>query len=300
MTYQQIQDRIVSNFWSEGLKRRLAELDYRFPEQDLLGLAYQYAPSFAGRLELLELLAQHVPPVADQARRCVLWQRVTLEDFQRPEDGVIYELTIKLTPDSYPERYLCADYPACLEMIDKFLERYEEEEQEDTRYRITKRKIFHSGDEFREDELGECVLLRGKVVLSADVNDERTEVCGPGKNCVKCQTLSAHCIQVCYPGFLPDRCAVRYRMPNGSIRFGVHLGGEDGYDRCYIIPLDGELLSSRDHAAHWGYHWHEHIPHPYVEQMDPEDLDPQLRENYEAFLAFLNSPGAPDIIRNQE
>lgn len=300
MTYQQIQDRIVSSFWSEGLKRKLSELEYRFETLDLLGLAYQYAPSFNDRLELLGLLAEHVPSVADQARRCILWQRETLESFQRSEDGVLYELTIKTTPDSYPERYLCTDYPACLEMIDKFYGEYGSEECEETRYRITKRKIFRSGDTFQEDELGEIVLLPGKVLLSVDVNDERTEVCGPGKNCVKCQVSSAYCIEVCYPGFLPDRCVVRYRMPDGSIRFGVHLGGEDGYDRCYIIPLDGEMLSSRDHAAYWGYHWHEHIPHPDVEMMSPSDLEPRLRENYEAFLAFLDSPGAPDIIRNKE
>ena len=297
MTYQEIQDTIVSSFWSEGLKRRLAELEYRFEPQDLLGLAYQYAPNFSERLKRLEMLAANVPPVAEQARRCILWQRETLEAFQKSEDGVIYELTIKITPDSYPERYLCADYPACLEMIDKFCAEYGEYEEDSTRYLIAKRKILRSGDAFEEDELGESVLLRGKVLLSVDVNDERTEVCGPGKNCVKCETPSAHCIEVCYPGFLPDRCAVRYRMPDGSIRFGVHLGGEDGYDRCYIIPLDGEMLSSQDHAAHWGCHWHEHIPHPDVEHTDPAELPAQLRENYLAFLDFLNSPGAPDIIR---
>lgn len=297
MTYQQIQDRIVSTFWSEGLKQRIKELDYRFTEVDLLGLAFRYARSFDERLELLGLIAEHLPGVAERARRAIVWQRESLAAFQKSEDREVYELTIKLTPDSYPERYLCADYPGCLEMIDKFLEHYEEEEQEDTRYLITKRKVFHSGDVFREDELGECVLLRGKVLLSADVNDERTEVCGPGKNCVKCETPSAYCIEVCFPAFLSDRSAARYRLPNGEVKYGFHLGSGEDSECCYLIPLDGEMLQSRDHAAHWGYHWHEHIPHPDVEQVPVEELPDDLRANYLAFLEFLSHPGAPDIIR---
>lgn len=292
MTYQEIQDRIVTNFWSEGLKRQLAQTGHRFSEQDLLGLAFRYAVSFDERLQLLELLVEHVPSVTDQARRAIDWQRESLTKFQQHGDHEVYELTIKTTPESYAERYLCADYGTCLELIDKFYEEYgHDEDDAQARYRITKRRILQRGGRFQEDELGECVLLPGKLLLSVDVYDDRTEVCGPGHDCMNCKTPSAHCIEICFPAFLPDRSAVRYRMPDGSIRFGVHLGSNQDSECCYVIPLDGEMLRSRDHAAHWDDHWHEHIPHPDVDAAAREELPEDLQENLDAFLTFLETAG---------
>ena len=42
MNFQEIQDQIVSNFWSDGLKKHIREMGYVFPAEDLLTIIYQH------------------------------------------------------------------------------------------------------------------------------------------------------------------------------------------------------------------------------------------------------------------
>ena len=46
MTYQEIQDQIVSTFWSEGLKKHIQETGFVFPPEDLLAVIYQHIKDF--------------------------------------------------------------------------------------------------------------------------------------------------------------------------------------------------------------------------------------------------------------
>ena len=54
----ELQKEILSCLWSEDLKRHIEETGFRFSQEDLLAIAYLFAPSFAERLRLLELVAR--------------------------------------------------------------------------------------------------------------------------------------------------------------------------------------------------------------------------------------------------
>ena len=73
MTYSEIQDQIVSNFWSEGLKKHIRDTGYVFPPEKLLCIAYKQTPNFTERLERMKLFADHVPGAADHARLVIAW-----------------------------------------------------------------------------------------------------------------------------------------------------------------------------------------------------------------------------------
>ena len=57
MTYQEIQREIVNCVPSEHLKTAVAQTEHVFAPQELLALAYRYAPDQAKKLALLTLLA---------------------------------------------------------------------------------------------------------------------------------------------------------------------------------------------------------------------------------------------------
>ena len=53
-----------------------------------------------------------------------------------------------------------------------------------------------------------------------------------------------------------------------------------------MIPLDAEMLKSRDHEKHLGYHWHVHIPGPNIEVLPVEELTDEEKSDYFAFVQF--------------
>lgn len=292
MTHQQLQKEIISCIWSSDLRKCIKELDYEFTGEELLGIAFHFAPDYAERLRLLSLLVSHAPDVSAHASRCIDWQRKCLEQFRVHGEHEIYELQIKLEPDDYEERYLCTSFETALQMIDEFYKHYDfTHETETTRYRIEKRKILQPGQPFSEDNLGECVFSSGKTLLSVDVCLLETENGPCVHSCADCLDSCILNLEVCFPAFLPSRSAVKYRLPDGSLHYGIHLNrlGYDEMESCYIIPLDGEMLKNRSYDESWGYHWHEHIPCPYVEAIPKSALNAQLRENYDAFTAWLDT-----------
>lgn len=291
----ELQKEILSCLWSEDLKRHIEETGFRFSEEGLLSIAYLYAPSFAEQLRLLELVARNCPSVSEHAEKCITWQQKCLAHFLSHDPNHVYELRIIDDPSdchSCEERYLCESYEAALEMIDGFYAEYDfAPEQPTVRYTIAKRCILRKGQPFREDDCGEVILSAGKVLVSVDNIPNETEYGPCADDCVGCTNPCIHNMEVAFPYFLPDRSPVRYRLPNGREEYGVHLhlsGIGLGTD-LYIVPLDSEMQNSREFDSHWGGHWHEHIAAPYVRSASLSELPEKQRENFHAFIAWLDT-----------
>lgn len=278
MNTQQLQQEFMSCIWSTGLRHYITKHNHVFNNAELLSIAYHYAPSYHERLRLLQLLVDSAPDVSELAAECICFQHSCLEQFCQHNENEVYELHIKEDPDAYEERYLCANYQTALDMIDGFYREYDfASEKETVRYVISKRKVLQATDTFQEDELQECIFGVGKVLLSAEIwcdeNDPKKEI-----------------EDVAFPGFVPHLSAVRYRDGNNSICRGVCLTGEnfseDSYYAYYVIPLESELIKSRDYDNHLGYHWHEHIAGPNIEVVSAEDLTDEEKSNYLAFVQY--------------
>ena len=71
----------------------------------------------------------------------------------------------------------------------------------------------------------------------------------------------------------------------------IYIPSFDGFEYrdsvdIIMIPLDDEMLKSRDHEKHLGYHWHEHIPGPNIEVLPIEELTDEEKSDYFAFVQF--------------
>ena len=287
-----LQKEFIDCLWSEDLKRHIAETGFRFSEEDLLAIACKHAPSFAERLRLLELVARNCPQVSDHAKKCILYLKKCLARFLSHDANQVYELRIVDDPSDrhgYESHYLCESYEAALEMIDGHYKEYDfAPEQPTVRYTITKRCILRTGDPFREDHCGEAILSAGKVLVSVDHIPDETEFGPCADDCMDCAKPCIHNMEVAFPNFLPNFAPVQYRLPNGSMYYGISIFFE-GFclgPELYIIPLDGDMLNSRNFDAHWGGHWHEHVPSPNVRAVPLDSLPEKLRENYHAFVAW--------------
>ena len=259
MNAQRLQNEITACLRSEGLKAKIAEKGYTFTEEDLLGIAFHFAPSFDERIRLLRLLEEYAASVSNHAARCIAWQKTSLEQFKNKGAYEIYELRIQDEPYAYEERYLCESFDAALEMIDEFYKEYDcAPKPEQAHYVIEKRKILRSGKPFCEDGLGECVFSSGKVLVSVDSPWDETENGKCPHSCMDCSNPCVLNIEVRFPSFIEDRSPVRYRLPDGRIKFGIHLNFHhlEEMESVYIIPLDGEMLKGRAYDQDWGYHWH--------------------------------------------
>ena len=275
MNQQKLQEEILSCIWSTDLKNYIKEHDYIFTSTELLSIAYHFAPTYNERLHLLQLLADYAPDVSEFAAQCIRFQNECLEQFCQHGENEVYELHIKDDPDAYEERYLCASYQTVLDMIDGFYMKYDFAPEKDTvRYVISKRKVLQSTDAFQEDVLQECELGAGKILISAEIWCEENDP----KHKIK---------DVEFPNFIPHLSAVRYKKGDNSICRGVCLAGNNfPSDSCYVIPLDDDLLKSRDHEKHLGNHWHEHIPGPNIEVLPIDDLTEKEKSDYFAFVRF--------------
>lgn len=288
MNHSQLQQEIISCIRSNCLRKRIEESGHVFSETELLGIAYQFAPTYERRLQLLQLLAECAPSVSDHAKRCIAWEENKLREFRQTGESQLYELQIKTEPDAYEERYLCATYDAALEMIDGFYREYSCKENETSRYRIVKRKVLQPGEDFDEDSLGECDLGPGKVLLSVTSWSDETENGECTHDCLECENRCAQLIEVDFPAFLPDYAAVQRHHWDGSSYYGIYFPYDYPGDTCYIVPLDAEKLKKRDYkeADFWG---HDHAPAPEVDQVTVEELPAELREAYLAYLEYLRS-----------
>lgn len=290
-----LQREIVSCLWSQELKQHIEVTGFRFSDEDLLAVACQFAPNYTERLRLVELIAAHCPKASEHAKKYIAWQKRCLTHFTDHDSGHVYELRILDDPSDRnccEERYLCESYEAALEMIDGFYRCYDfAPEQPTVRYTIVKRCILRKGDVFREDNCGEAILGAGKVLIEVSDLPGESELGPCPENCVGCPVSCIRNLDVEFPAFPPNRAAVQYRLPNGSIHYGIALSLNWVGLGCdaYIIPLDCQMLNSRDYDTYWGNHWHEHVPRPYVRTVTLDSLPENLRENYHAFTAWLSN-----------
>ena len=284
---------IIELLPSVDLKAKIKDTNHQFTEDELLQIIYRYAPTFELRLSLLERFSEiAAPTVSVLAKAYIEYEQNNYNRFIAAPEGFVYELSIKETPDSYEEKYLCSSYNAALVCIDRFYEEYADfsKETEKTRYKILKRKIFSENDKFDEDDYGVCVLGSNKTVL--EVSDyENPADCELDTMCSECKEICPRrCDDVCFPCFAHNHAIIKYCDYEGKDCFGVNLclGNEcDGMaTEFYVIPLDSSTI--RDHRFADDFYDHQHIELPLATLATPDDLDETMKKNYFDFISFLN------------
>ena len=247
----ELYDRVLSLLPSEDLREAVRRTDYRLPDRDLLAIAWRYAPNYDARIALLRELGEGLEgDLRAYVSRLLDTQHQMLEGFSRQEEGTVYELFVKETPDACDEGTLCRSY--------------------------------------EEDEMGEARLLPGKKLYDVDLYalDHRPEEC-EGR-CLSCEFPCVGCHEVRFPTFVRHGDAVKYKRDPffGGQAFGIVFDlGEDASADCYVIPLDS--LAVRYHDFENIHNAHQHIPAPLVERVEPSALPEKLRADYEACLAYI-------------
>lgn len=285
MTYQQLQDKIVSAFWSEGLKKHIRETGYVFPPEKLLSLAYKHTSSFTERLDLMALFAETVPEVSDHAMLVIRWMEGRLREFREPDANTVFDLRIDPDGDDDTLDYLCGTFDTCLSVIDRFYEGHPwTKETDHSVYTIIKKRILQPGEPLDVHFELDCALGPGKVVTRVPMG----MTCEFGDcegDCACCEHICVEYGEALIPPFIPDLSAVRYRALQGDICYGCVLtAGSDGWE-SYVIPLDSSMFED-DLEEHWHSLHHEHVPWPNVESVTPEELSEPLRKNYDTFIDF--------------
>ena len=287
MTYQEIQDTIVSSFWSRTLKEEIARRGYVFPPEKLLCLAYKQTGSYTERLQRMKLFVDHVPEAADHARRVIEWMEDRLEAFRASDEHTVFDLRIDPEGDDDTLDYSCADFNTCLDVIDQFYAHYGDtpwgRETENACYTINKKRILQPGDPLNLHDEQTATLGPGKVITHIPMG----MTCEYGDCDGDCQDCPHPCVdstEDLIPEWIPDLSPVRNRYFK-EISYGCVLtDGSDSWE-AYIIPLDSsmfrESLEEYRHSLH-----HEHISWPNVEVITPDELPEELRQNYETFVAF--------------
>ncbi len=289
-----MKDTILNLLPSRALREKIREVDYRFTEQELLFILFEYAPTFDERLALLERFSETASPeIKEIARLIVAWQRRIFDAFRVLGEEEVYELHIKDTPDSYDETYLCGSYDAALNYIDLFYEEYDTTEKGDsTRYRIEKRRIYTGKPDqgFDEDYLAECVLDQHKRVLTVDDNADNSPY-GMGfcetQECDTCEKICLrHGREVLFPCFTKHLDLVRFEDYKGAMRYGVNFQWDDTPADCLCVdPLDSHAV--RYHSFENAGDDHDHPPLPLVELASAEELSEEMKRDYLAFLEYL-------------
>ena len=286
----ELYDRVLSLLPSEDLKEAIRRTGYRLSDWDLLAIAWRYAPDYDARIALLRELGEGLEEeYRAYVSRILDTQREMLEGFSLQEEGTVYELFVKETPDACDEGTLCRSYEEALRMIPLIYQEYPFcEEGEETRYRVVKRRILSDQTGFLEDEMGEARLLPGKKLYDVQLYalDHRPEECEGG--CVSCEFPCVGCHEVRFPTFVRHGDAVKYKRDPffGGQAFGIVFDlGEDASADCYVIPLDS--LAVRYHDFENIHNAHQHIPAPLVERVEPSALPEKLRADYEACRQYL-------------
>ena len=286
----ELYDRVLSLLPSVDLREAIRRTGYRLPDGDLLAIAWRYAPDYDARIALLRELGEGMEEEYRAFVSQILdTQREMLEGFSRQEEGTVYELFVKETPDACDEGTLCRSYEEALRMIPLIYQEYPFcKEGEETRYRVVKRRILSDQTGFLEDEMGEARLLPGKKLYDVELYDldHRPEEC-EGR-CLSCEFTCAECHDVLFPTFVRHGEAVKYKRDPflGGQAFGIVFDlGEDAAADCYVIPLMSDAV--RYHDFENIHNAHQHIPAPLVERIEPSALPEKLRADYEACRQYL-------------
>ena len=310
-------EKIIDLLPSADLKRRIRETGFRFSEAEQLQIILDYAETFDQRMEMLGEFASGASTVtAERARFFAAYERELFRRFSGESDGFVYELHIRYSPDAADEKFICASYGSVLECIDRYYEDASRisvldiRENDGSKYRIVKRKVYSAGDPFEEDGDSECLLGAYRTLLR--VHDLKNTLDSPecraveenydpskgfeyiGNSCPGCTSMcSRWWVEVRYPCFAFDCAIVKYREmywfpgAGGRIKLGICLClkkacyDEIGANDLYVIPMDCEAIRYQQYDRIFDDH--EHIPLPEAELVRFEDLDAEKQNNYSAF-----------------
>ena len=287
-------DQVIGLIPSGSLKKTIKANKYILSDITLLSIAYQCSPDYETRLKYLELLRdQFTGKVKQYAENLIISERNMLKCFYEDYPDAVFELHIKESTNSYDEKYLCASVESALKMIPMFYKEYEGvgfAENELSKYKIVKRRVFSGADEepFSEDRLGDAVFLPGNILYSVYV-EEYLPMGSCSNNCLECDGYCLDCIEVEYPCFTKNGDVVEYiDLLDCSKHFGVVLQNNDNpaKDLC-IIPLGSDIIHYHDFEN--VFYVHKHCDAPFVETISPDRLPEKIREDYFAFLQFINN-----------
>lgn len=287
-----LQDQVVKLIPSKALQSAIEKDCFHCSDSTLLSIIFDYAPDFYSRIEYMkQALKSFTGEIKNYTERLIDIQYQMRDAFFQKTPGTVYELHIKKTPDAYDETYLCESFESAMEMIPLFFQEYECKECAETRYEIVKRHIFSGGGEkFSEDDLGEAVFLPGGILHSVSMYmyEYRAEDCGEDHDCLHCNRPCVLCNQPLFPCFVSDREVVEYLEYGGEKSYGIVLLENNAQTSdYYIIPLDSERI--RYHDFENTFYSHTHVASPLVEKSSPDKLPVKMRDDYFAYLEYLNS-----------
>lgn len=285
MTYSEIQDMIVSSFWSRTLKDEITRRGYVFPPEKLLCLAYKHKRNYTEQMKRMKLFAEQVPEVAEHARLVIQWKEGCLASYRESDENTVFEVRIDSDGTDDSIGYLCSSFDACQDVIEQhYAENTWDKETENARYPIIKRRILQPGEPIDLYEDGYAELGPGRVItyIPTGMTCEYGDCEG---DCAECPHVCVDCHENLIPEWIPDLSPVRYLDIEKKVCYGCVLtGGCDSWE-AYIIPLDSSMfedgLEEYLHSLH-----HEHVIWPNVEAIEPEELPEALRQNYDTFVRF--------------
>lgn len=294
MTYQEIQQAIVACVPSGGLREAVTQTGHVFAPQELLLLAYRYAPEQAKQLELLTLLAQSVPEIAAHAQALLRYQGQMSEAYMTPSADAAYELLVDEKGVSEPERYLCASHEAALARLRWYREEYADIPGGEEAYSIVKRRILSPGDDAKRDNMGWCRVDAQGRILSLSMYDEGNEWGGCPDGCDDCDECPRVCMnsmeEAACPMFIGPWDFVRYRGWAGWTEWGIAMppAKQDPMETVITVyRLDGKTVHCRDMDD--AFCSHNHVALPEVEVVTVEELPSAWREAAVAYRAWLKT-----------
>lgn len=291
MNCQEIQRRIVANVPSAGFRASVERTGHAFSPQELLKLAVDHAPDHMRRQELLSLLAENMPKIAEHARALRAHGQRLMADFLMPQEGTVYELVISEEGAFSQDRYLCADWDAAQETLRWYRAEYADLDEADGGADdccIFKRRILREAGA-DGDELGWCRVGVDGAVLMVDMNDDTCEWGPCPRDCAACQRPCLNCQDdVACPPFVRPWDFVRYPGLRGWTAYGVAAPQRDPEalsQEVTVYPLSPETVHLRE--PHAVFCTHRHVSVATVEVVPPEALPASLQEKAAAYRAWL-------------
>lgn len=287
MRIEEIQREIVRSLPSLGLQAEVERTGHEFLPRELLKMAYDFAPDYQRRLELLWLLVEGVPEVAGHARALIVREEERLADFLAPVEGQVYELTIRMDGEATAEGFLCATWEQALRQLRYFMADPGWEDDYEWDVCVLKRRILRQ--EADTDETGWCRVDAQGRILMVDMDDGRSEWGECGETCVGCpRRCISHLEMAACPRFVEPWGFVRYPGLRGKTTYGVVAPPPvpGALETEYTIwPVTWKTVRFRDERSAFQSHWH--APLPQVEAVTAEELPLWLRQEAEEYRRWL-------------
>jgi len=288
MKYYELYNQVLDLLPSKDLKQAIANHHTVLKPIELVKIIEGYAKSFDHRIILLEGLKDCTDDraVIEFIERQIQYHLNSRAKFVSEDDGSVFELLIKETPDSYEEHYLCTSISAAMRYIPLFFQEYECAPNVDTYFEIKKRKIIGEHDAFQEDYIASCYLNDKAEPLTYGACGIKRNYCDG--RCFDCNQTCIYNIQIGFPIFLDNLALVRYKTGNKH-SYGIHLNNITDDDTIYVLDLANEVMVYKDFKN--DFYAHEHIDAPLVEKVDLQDVPDDIRKTYEAYVSYRHECG---------